>query len=104
MQCIRENACQGISVDEIAIRAGLSRSVLQRRFREHLNRTVGQALLDVKLHRAKDMLTFTDLALIDVAERSGFNYQEYLNYIFKKHMNTTPAQYRLETSTQLRNK
>jgi len=104
MQFIRENACHGISVDEIAQKAGLSRSVLQRRFREHLNRTVGQALLEVKLQRAKDMLTFTDLPLIDVAERSGFNYQEYLNYIFKKHLKTTPAQYRAETSIDLRNR
>lgn len=104
MQSIRENACHGISVDEIAKRAGLSRSVLQRRFREHLNRTVGQALMEIKLQRARDMLTFTDLPLIDVAERSGFNYQEYLNYVFKKHLNTTPAQYRAETSIHLRNK
>ncbi len=98
MQCIRENACSGISIDEIARRSGLSRSVLQRRFREHLNRTVGQALLEVKLRRARDMLTFTDLPLIDIAERSGFNYQEYLNYVFKKHLNTTPAQYRNTTA------
>jgi transcriptional regulator GlxA family with amidase domain len=57
-------------------------------------------LLDVKLKRARDMLTFTDLPLIDVAERSGFNYQEYLTYIFKKHLETTPAQYRSATATR----
>ena len=51
-----------------------------------------------RMRRARDMLTLTDLPLIDVAERSGFNYQEYLTYIFNKHLNTTPAQYRSRTS------
>lgn len=100
MQCIRQNACQGVSVDEIASVSGVSRSVLQRRFREQLGRSIGDMLLDVKLKRARDMLTFTDLPLIDVAERSGFNYQEYLTFVFKKHLDTTPAQYRSATATR----
>ncbi|MGA1205946.1 MAG: substrate-binding domain-containing protein [Opitutales bacterium] len=102
LQQIREKACQRISVDEIAHASGLSRSVLQRRFRDQLGRTVGDVILAVKLRRARDMLTFTDLPLIDVAERSGFNYQEYLTYIFKKHLSTTPAQYRARTTTEVR--
>jgi LacI family transcriptional regulator len=98
LQCIREKACLGVSVDDVARESGLSRSVLQRRFRDHMGKTVGDAILVVKLRRARDMLTFTDLPLIDVAERSGFNYQEYLSYIFKKHLGTTPARYREETA------
>jgi LacI family transcriptional regulator len=97
LQFIREQACQGISVDEVAKHSGLSRSVLQRRFNDQLGQTVGEAILTVKLRRARDLLTFTDLPLIDVAERSGFNYQEYLSTIFKKHLGTTPAQYRVKT-------
>ena len=97
LQFIRENACLGVSVDAVAREAGLSRSVLQRRFQASLGRTVGDSLLAVKLRRARDMLTFTDLPLVEVAERSGFNYQEYLTYIFKRHLETTPARYRAAT-------
>ncbi len=97
LQFIREEACHGISVDQVALKAGLSRSVLQRRFKDQLGRTVGDAILAVKLRRARDLLTFTDLALVDVAERSGFSYQEYLTTVFKKHLKTTPAQYRAGT-------
>ena len=50
----------------------------------------------MRLRRARDLLAFTRLPLIDVAERSGFNYQEYLSYAFKKHLRTTPARYRAE--------
>ena len=100
MQCIRQLACQGVSVDDVAAASGVSRSVLQRRFRDQLGRSIGDVILDVKLRRARDMLTFTDLPLIDVAERSGFNYQEYLTYVFKRHLDTTPAQYRSATATR----
>lgn len=94
LQCIRERACQGLAVDEVARAAGLSRSVLQRRFREHLNRSVGEAILAIRLRRARDLLAFTSLPLVDVAERSGFTYQEYLSYAFKKHLGISPARYR----------
>jgi LacI family transcriptional regulator len=94
MQCIRHKACNGISVDDVAAAAGLSRSVLQRRFKNQLGRTVGSVILSVKLQRARDMLAFTKLSIPEIAERSGFNYQEYLNYIFRKHLGTTPAVFR----------
>lgn len=94
MQAIRREACQGLSIDQVASEAGVSRSVLQRRFKEQLGRTAGEIILSVKLQRARDMLAFTRLPVVEVAERSGFNYQEYLNYIFRRHLGTTPVQYR----------
>ena len=97
LQFIRREACHGISLDDVAAAAGLSRSVLQRRFRAQLGRTIGDTINDMKLLRAREMLSFTDLPLLDVAERSGFTYQEYLTAVFKKHLGTTPARYRQAT-------
>jgi LacI family transcriptional regulator len=92
---IREHACVGTSLDAIARASGLSRSVLQRRFRGKLNRTVGDVILNEKLRSAREMLTETELSISLIAERSGFNCQEYMNHIFKKHLETTPRKYRL---------
>lgn len=92
---IREHACAGTSLDAVAQVSGLSRSVLQRRFRQKLNRTVGDVILNEKLRTAREMLAETELSISLVAERSGFNCQEYMNHIFKKHLQTTPRQYRL---------
>ena len=94
LRFIRSNACDAIGVDEIARAAGVSRSVLQRRFRGALNKTVLEAIRAARLNRAKEMLAQTDLPLSDVAERSGFKHQEYLGYVFKKHISCTPGQYR----------
>lgn len=95
LNAIREHACAGVSLDAIAKVAGLSRSVLQRRFRQKLNRTVGEVILNEKLRIAREMLTNTEIPISLVAERSGFNCQEYMNHIFKKHLHTTPRKYRL---------
>ncbi|MDQ8202032.1 XylR family transcriptional regulator [Pelagicoccus sp. SDUM812003] len=94
LRYIRQNACLSIGVDEIAKEAGVSRSVLQRRFRKVLDRTVLEAILSVRMKRAQEMLTVTDLPLPDVAERTGFKHQEYLGYVFKKRIGCTPGQFR----------
>ncbi|MCS7089626.1 MAG: DNA-binding transcriptional regulator [Limisphaera sp.] len=96
LQIIRERACAGLNVDDVARAAGLSRSVLQRRFRATLNRTVHQAILEVRLQRACQLLRETDLPIPQVAEEAGFKHQEYLGAVLKKRLGKTPAQIRRE--------
>lgn len=94
LRWIRENACAPISVDAIARHAGLSRSVLQRRFRVLLQRSVHQEILNTRIKRARELLAETNLPLGDIAEKTGFKHQEYMGAVFKTHLKKTPAQYR----------
>eukprot|EP00825_Cyclidium_porcatum_P004178 TRINITY_DN11942_c0_g1_i3.p1 TRINITY_DN11942_c0_g1~~TRINITY_DN11942_c0_g1_i3.p1 ORF type:complete len:269 (+),score=30.63 TRINITY_DN11942_c0_g1_i3:147-953(+) len=91
---IREQACAGLQVTELARHVGLSRSVLQRRFRTQLKRTVHQELLQVRVRRAQELLAETDLPLVEIADRAGFKHQEYLGAVFKARTGKTPAQFR----------
>ncbi|HRY51220.1 MAG TPA: DNA-binding transcriptional regulator [Candidatus Paceibacterota bacterium] len=94
LKIIRERAWDGLKVDAVARYAGLSRSVLQRRFRKVLGRTVHEEMLNARLRHACGLLSGTRLALAEVAERSGFKHQEYLGAVFKRRLGMTPAQYR----------
>ena len=96
LKYIRKHAHESPSLDRIAEIAAISRSVLQRRFRKQFDRTVGDAILHEKLRIAGNMLVNTKVSLSEVAERSGFNCQEYMNHIFKVHLKTTPKKYRLQ--------
>lgn len=96
LKIIRERACTGLDVDEVAEAAGLSRSVLQRRFREMLDRTVHEELRRVRLKRARELLTETNLPLPEVAEQAGFKHQEYLGVVLRREWGKTPAQVRRE--------
>ncbi len=101
LQFIRERACQGVNVDDVAAAAGLSRSVLQRRFGKLLQKTVHEALLDTRLKRACELLAETELPLIDVAEQAGFKHQEYLGAVFRTRQGKTPAQFRREAGSRI---
>ena len=100
LRLIRHEACTGISVDEIARVAGASRSVLQRRFRAALGQSVHDQLINTRLKRAIELITTTDLPLADIAERCGFNHQEYMGVVFRERLGKTPAQLRRNQSDQ----
>jgi LacI family transcriptional regulator len=97
LRLIREQAHAGLRVDAIARCVNLSRSVLQRRFRALLKRSVHQEILAARIKRACELLLKTDLPLATVAERAGFKHQEYLGAVFRARLGKTPAQVRRES-------
>lgn len=94
LHIIRERVCNAIRVDEIAALVGASRSVLQRRFRAALGRTINQELITQRVIAAQRLLLDTQLTLADIAERCGFRHQEYMGVVFKAEIKQTPAQVR----------
>jgi len=97
LRLIREHACEGIRIDALAQQVGMSRSVLQRRFRSLLHRSLHEEILHTRLRRARELLVRSDLSTAEIAERSGFKHQEYLGAVFRAHMGTTPARFRRES-------
>jgi transcriptional regulator GlxA family with amidase domain len=51
-------------------------------------------LLKVRIERAREFLTDTDIKVADVALNVGFSNQQRFNEIFKKYSKTTPLQFR----------
>jgi LacI family transcriptional regulator len=96
MKFIREHACEGITVEDVLDRVTVSRSVLQKRFRESLGRTLHEAIAGVRLRRVKQLLLETDLACEVLAERAGFSSRAYLSVVFKRSTGTTLAAFRRE--------
>jgi LacI family transcriptional regulator len=96
VRLIREHACNpdGLTIDEIAAQVAMSRSVLQRRFKAATGRTLHDEILRVRLSRARELLSETDLPIATIAERLGFKHQEYMGDVFRKRLGVTPAHYR----------
>jgi LacI family transcriptional regulator len=94
LRLIRERAHENVRVDDIAEGAGYSRSVLQRRFRRLLGRSIHQEIIRWKIKRAQELLVKTDLPLAVVAERAGFKHPEYMGAVFKARLKRTPADVR----------
>ena len=94
LRLIREQAHTGLKVDALARAVGLSRSVLQRRFRSVLKHSVHQELLSARIKKARELLTGTELSLAVIAERAGFKHQEYMGAVFKERLEKTPGEMR----------
>lgn len=93
---IRENSEKPIQVRDVAGRAGVSRRVLERRFKEVLGSTPAEHIRRAHLDRAKRLLSETNLAMPEVAEASGFGSPAYMSFIFREELETTPLRYRRE--------
>lgn len=93
---IRSHACQGICVDDVVKDSGLSRRMLENRFKRLLGRSPHEEIVRVQILRVKELLGETDLPLAEIAERAGFRYVEYLSAVFKSKMGQPPGAYRNE--------
>jgi LacI family transcriptional regulator len=85
-------------VDDIVRCVPVCRSILQRRFKSALGRTIHDEILCVRLNRAKELLRETDLPLPRIAEKAGFHHQEYMGAVFRAKLGVTPARFRREAS------
>ncbi|MCC9607384.1 substrate-binding domain-containing protein [Blastopirellula sp. JC732] len=93
---MRENACQGVSVSDVLKAVAISRSSLERGLRKLLGRSPNQELLRLKLNRAEELLTHTDLTLATIGERCGFRRTQHLAETFREFYGVPPGQYRRE--------
>ncbi len=95
---IKTHLSTKITNEQIARHVGLSKTVFQNRFTAATELSVHQFILKLRLDRATQLLTDTNLSIAEVADRSGFRHQEYLGHVFKKHIGKTPRQVRLGSS------
>lgn len=93
---INNNFERDISLKDIASYVFLSSSYFTRAFKEEMKISPINYLLKVRVERAKELLTDTDLKVSDIALSVGFSNQQRFNDIFKKHVKLTPLQYRKE--------
>lgn len=93
---IRQYACLGIKVQQVADYAGISRALLQEQFKHELEQTVHQAILAQKLDTACAMLHDTSTPLAEVAVRSGFTSLQYMYAVFRREFGCTPRQFAMD--------
>jgi LacI family transcriptional regulator len=102
VEFIRRHACDGINVEDLLHRLDVSRSVLQRRFRQSLHRSIHDAIIAERLRKVKELAAETTLSLPEIAARAGFVHAEYLSTVFKERTGVTISDYRKGHATGAR--
>lgn len=91
---IHEKACTGIRMDDVLGAFPLSRSLLERRFKQCVGRSPHAEIRTVQLRKAVELLEETDLPLKRIAQQCGIPHLEYLSYLFKKTFGQSPGMFR----------
>lgn len=91
---ISEHYAEGLTLDVIGAQIGLNPSYFSSIFKEETGCGFIDYLTNIRITNAKDLLTETDLEIIEIAERTGFNDLKYFSKCFRKITGLTPAAYR----------
>jgi len=94
LRFIREHACRGISVDEVARVAGIARRTMEARFKKMLDRSPHEEIMRIQVQRAQRLLLHGNLPVGLIAERVGFENPEYFSVAFKRVTGMSPVTYR----------
>ncbi|MEO3428227.1 GlxA family transcriptional regulator [Pelagibius sp. CAU 1746] len=79
---------------ELARLAGLSTRQLERLFRRYLGRTPTRYYLELRLHRARALLTQTAMSILNVALACGFVSASHFSKCYREFFNKMPREER----------
>lgn len=91
---MQENYRQPISLESISQAANTSEATLKRLFRQRLNLSVTELLIQLRVGHACNLLISSDLPIPLLAEESGFPNPSHFYRQFKLHRELSPAQFR----------
>ena len=83
--------------EQIAAAACVSISTLAALFRKHLNTTIWQCICDKRMENVKQLLTFSNKSIAQIALECGFSYSYYLTREFRSQFDMTPGEYRRQS-------
>ena len=94
MEMIRREACGGLTVATLAARFPGTRRLFDMRFREAAGHSALDEIINVRLARAIELLSSTDLPIAAVAHYSGFRTELEFWKLFSKRVGMPPLGFR----------
>jgi len=88
-----------LALAEIAREAGVHPAHLARAFREHRRCTIGEHVRRLRIEHACSALATTDRSLAAIALDAGFADQAHFCRVFRRHIGTSPSEYRTSASS-----
>lgn len=83
-----------LSVDGLAARMGLGRTQFYRKIKALTNYSPVELLRNIRLAKARKLLTATDKSVSEIAYEVGFSSPAYFGKCFKDRYNETPGDVR----------
>ena len=88
---------QDISPEKVASRLCMSYSTFRKTFKEYTGFSPARYISEVRMGKAKELLTNTSMSIKEVAYHAGYNNHDYFFTAFRVRTGRTPAEYRSMT-------
>lgn len=86
----------GISLEALAVEAGLSRFHFTRAFRDAVGEPPHRYLTRCRIERAKELLRHSEQSLAEIALAVGFSGQSHFSAAFRARVGQTPRSFRMQ--------
>jgi len=94
LRYIRAHACDGIDVSDVLRAVPVSRTLLERKFAQHVGDSPHRLIKTRQIERACQLLAESDMSIALIADMTGFDSASYLSAVFRRERHTTPRAYR----------
>ena len=91
---IRERLSQSINFESFAEKYHVSYSYFRRMFKIYTGLSPAQYHLQLRLHKARDLICTTDLSMKEITFNLGFESQFHFSKIFKKKFGVAPKHFK----------
>jgi LacI family transcriptional regulator len=94
LRFIDSNSSLPLQVDDVVRHVCISKRLLQKKFKQTLNRSIHEEILHAHFRKARSMLLETTLSIEDIADQSGFASPAKMRRAFLKIAGCLPHTYR----------
>lgn len=94
LRYIDEHYSENISLSDVAGAIYISKNYLCDLFKKEMNITFIDYVTNLRIEKAKQLLSCSDKKMYEISEAVGYNDYAYFSQIFKRHTGTTLSNYR----------
>ncbi len=97
---LHEHYSEKLTLEDLAEQFFVSKTALSYGFKKHMDCTLIDFLLSLRITKAKEYLLGTRKSIEEISELCGFSSANYFGLIFKQKENLSPANYRKHQNTK----
>jgi LacI family transcriptional regulator len=94
LRYIREHAHGGTRVKEVLRAVPVSRTLLEKKFQQHLGESPHRIIKRQQIERVRQLLVDSDLPIARIADTAGFESASYLSAAFRRETGESPREHR----------
>lgn len=91
---IREHFSENIAVNDLAERYGMSPNYFSAVFKKEMKQSPVNYITELRMKKAMELLEHSEMSVVDIAKKVGYEEGQYFFRVFKKYAGMTPLNYR----------